>query len=90
MPIFDNHPSLDRANLSNSQPKHLTIASISSVLKSFLEQIANRMWLKEAKNFVSNPYRAVYFCRVDSIWKNKNQIQLHYKFFANILNTTFF
>ena len=51
MPIFGNHPSLDRANLSNSQPKHLTIVSISSVLKSFLEQIANRMWVKEGIMF---------------------------------------
>ena len=38
---FDNHPSLDSENYSNSQSKHSTIVSISSVLNCVFEQIAN-------------------------------------------------
>lgn len=36
---FNNHPSLDKANLSKSQPKHSTIASIPipSVLNCVFE-----------------------------------------------------
>ena len=38
---FDNHPSLDSENYSNSQSKHSPIVSISSVLNCVFEQIAN-------------------------------------------------
>ena len=51
---FDNHPSLDRANLPNSQLKHSTIVSIFSVLNCVFERIANRICVNEAKSFVSN------------------------------------
>ena len=57
---FDNHPSLDSENYSNSQSKHSTIVSISSVLNCVFEQIANWMCVNEAKNFVSNLYHAYF------------------------------
>ena len=85
---FDNQPSLDSANLSNSQSKHSTIASISSVPSSVFERIANQMWVNDTGNFVSNSYRATYF---SSSWfdagKQKSDSVLLYIF---LLSATFF